>query len=168
MRTLVAYFSQTGRTRKVAEAIYESIGGEKDLKELSEVESLEGYDLSFIGFPIIAFGPAREGREFLERHSAGRKVALFITHASPEDQDGLEEWLDRCRDAAASAQLVGLFHCQGELAEPVAQMLMKSDDPVLRAYGERRPETIGQPDEARLQKAREFAEEVWRRAQAET
>lgn len=160
MKTLVAYFSQTGKTRMVAEAIYESIEGEKELKELGEVESLEDYDLSFIGFPIIAFGPAKEGREFLERKAAGKKVALFVTHAAPEGQEGIDAWLDKCRAAAASADLVGFFDCQGELSEAIAAALLKSDDPMLRSFGERRPETIGQPDETRLQRARVFAREV--------
>ena len=160
MKTLVAYFSQTGKTRSVAEAIYESIEGEKELKTLDEVESLEGYDLAFIGFPIIAFGPAKEGKEFLEQKAAGRKVALFITHAAPEDQEGVEAWLDKCREAASSAELVGFFHCQGELSEAIANVLLKSDNPMMRSFGERRSETIGQPDETRLQRARDFAREV--------
>ncbi len=60
MRVLVAYLSQTGNTRRVAEAIYEEIEAEKEIKPLSEVESLEGYDLAFIGFPIHASKPAAE------------------------------------------------------------------------------------------------------------
>jgi flavodoxin len=160
MKTLVAYFSQTGQTKKVAEAIYESIEGDKELKELSQVDGLEGYDLSFIGFPIIAFGPAKDGKDFLEQHAAGRKIALFITHAAPEDQEGVDAWLDKCREAAASADLVGFFDCQGELAEAIANVLLKSDDPMMRSFGERRPETLGQPDAACLQRAGEFARET--------
>ncbi|MDI6831662.1 MAG: flavodoxin family protein [Actinomycetota bacterium] len=160
MKVLVAYFSQTGKTRKVAEAIYESIEGERELKELGEVESLEGYDLSFIGFPIIAFGPAKEGREFLEQKAAGKKVALFVTHAAPEDQEGIEAWLEKCREAAALSDLMGFFDCQGELSQAIADALLKSDDPRMRSFGERRGETVGQPDETRLQRARDFAREV--------
>lgn len=160
MKTLVAYHSQTGQTKKVADAIYESIEGEKEIRPLSEVESLDGYDLSFIGFPINAFNPAKEGKEFLEQHAAGEKVALFVTHAAPEDQEGVGEWLDRCRDAAVSAELLGFFHCQGELSEAIADFLHKSDNPTMKSFGERRPDTIGQPDETRLQRARDFAREV--------
>jgi flavodoxin len=160
MKTLVAYFSQTGKTKMVAEAIYETIEGDKDLKELSEVDSLEGYDLSFIGFPIIAFGPAKDGKEFLEEKAAGKKVALFITHAAPEDQEGIDEWLNKCKEAAADAELVGFFDCMGELSQQIAEFLMKNEDPVMRSFGERRPETMGQPDESRLQRARDFAKEV--------
>jgi len=160
MKTLVAYFTQTGQTKKVADAIYESIEGDKELKELSEVDSLEGYDVSFIGFPVHAFGPSKEGKEFLEEKAAGKKVALFITHAAHEDQEGIDEWLDRCKAAAADAELVGFFHCMGELSEQIADFLMKNDDPTMRSFGERRPETVGQPDESRLQRARDFAKEV--------
>jgi flavodoxin len=160
MKTLVTYFSQTGKTKLVAETIYGAITGDKEIKEFDQVGSLDGYDLAFIGFPIIAFGPAPQGKEFLAKFAAGAKVALFITHASPEKQEGLDQWLDKCREAAVGADLVGIFDCMGELSEQVADFLVKSNDPVMRSFGERRGETLGQPDETRLQRAREFAQEI--------
>jgi flavodoxin len=160
MKVLVAYFSQTGQTKKVADAIYETIAGDKELAELDKVESLDGYDLSFIGFPIIAFGPAPQGRDFLQERSAGNKVALFVTHAAPQGEDGLDEWLDKCRDAAAAGELVGLFDCRGELSEQIADFLVKSDNPELQEFGKRRPETVGFPDEECLERARQFARET--------
>jgi flavodoxin len=160
MKTLVAYFSQTGKTRMVAEAIYDEIGGDKEIKPLEEVESLDPYDLCFIGFPIIAFGPAQQAREFMEKHAGGKRIALFVTHAAPEGEAGLEEWLARCREAAAGAELLGMFDCMGELSEQIAEFLLKSDDAMMRSFGERRPETLGQPDETRLQRARDFARPV--------
>jgi len=160
MKILVAYFSQTGATKKVAEAIYDVITGDKEIRELSDVENLEGYDLAFIGFPIQAFGPAKPGKDFLEEHAAGKRVALFITHASPEDQEGVKEWLARCEEAAAGTDLLGIFDCMGELSQQIADFLLKHDDPMMRSFGERRPETLGQPDGARLQRARDFAREI--------
>jgi flavodoxin len=160
MKTLVTYFSQTGKTKLVAETIYRAVFGDKEIKEFDQVDSLDGYDLAFIGFPIIAFGPAKQGKDFLEKYAAGKKVALFITHASPEKQEGLDQWLDKCREAAAGADLVGMFDCMGELSEQVADFLVKSTDPMMRSFGERRGETLGQPDETRLQRAREFATEI--------
>jgi len=160
MSVLVTYFSQTGNTKKVAEAIYGEIAEAKEIKELAAVENLEAHDLSFIGFPIMAFGAAKPAKEFLAAHAAGKKVALFITHASPEDSAPLEEWLAACKEAAADADLVGLFNCQGELAESIADLLANSDDPQIRAFSEGRSETVGQPDETRLEKARVFAREI--------
>ena len=160
MSVLVAYFSQTGNTKKVAEAIYGEIGEPKEIKELAAVENLEAHDLSFIGFPIQAFGAAKPAKEFLAAHGAGKKVALFITHASPEDSEPLEEWLAACKEAAADSDLVGVFNCQGELAESIADLLANSDDPQIRAFSEGRSETVGQPDASRLERARGFAREI--------
>lgn len=160
MRSLVVYFSQTGNTKKVADAIFGELPEPRELKEMSEVESLEGYDLCLVGFPVIAFGPAQQGREFLENYAAGRDVALFLTHAAPEREAEDEGWLEACRQAAAEAELIGFFHCRGELAAPVAEALVKSGNEVLREFGERRPETVGQPDESRLERARVFAREM--------
>ena len=59
MTTLVTCVSRTGNTRKVAEAIFDGITGDKDMKELRQVESLDCYDLTFVGFPIEErFSPA--------------------------------------------------------------------------------------------------------------
>jgi flavodoxin len=166
MNVLVAYYTQTGNTKKVAEAIYEEIAETKEIKEIGAVESLEARDLSFIGFPIMAFGPAKPAKQFLEAHAAGKRVALFITHASPEDSELLGEWLGACRQAAAGADLVGVFNCQGELAESIAGLLAQSDDPQLRAFADGRSETLGQPDEARLERARAFAREMIEKVKA--
>jgi flavodoxin len=160
MKVLVAYFSQSGQTKKVADAIYETITTDKELLELDKVESLDGYDLSFIGFPIIAFGPAPQGRDFLQERAAGNKVALFVTHAAPQGEDGLAEWLDKCSNAAAGGELLGLFDCRGELSEQIADVLVKSDNPMMQEFGERRPETVGYPDEECLERARQFARET--------
>jgi flavodoxin len=63
VKALVVYFSQSGQTKKVADAIFEALTCDKEIAELGEVSSLEDYDLSFIGFPVIAFGPAPQAKE---------------------------------------------------------------------------------------------------------
>ena len=163
MKVIVAYMSQTGNTKKVAEAIFQEIQAEKEIKELGEIDGLEGYDLAFIGFPIQQFGPAKEAKSFLEEHSAGKNVALFITHATAEDSEDLEEWLARCKAAAAGANLIGVFNCQGELDKKIADLLLASGDPQLVAYAEMRPATVGQPDVTRLERARVFARDMMKR-----
>lgn len=163
MKVLVGYMSQTGNTKKVAEAIFSQIKADKEIKSLDEVKSLKGYDLAFIGFPLQAFGPANNAKVFLEQHSAGKKLALFVTHAAPDDNEELPGWLDKCNQAAAAGNVVGLFHCQGEMAEWIAEMLKKSDNPKMVGFGNMRPSTIGQPNEARLERARAFARQVMKK-----
>ena len=160
MKVLVGYMSQTGNTKKVAEAIFSQIQADKEIKSLDEIKSLEGYDLAFIGCPLQGFAPANDAKVFLEQHSAGKKLALFVTHAVPEGFEELPGWLDKCREAAAAGNVVGLFDCQGELSEPIADMLKGSGDPKMVAFGEMRPSTMGQPDEARLERARAFARDM--------
>ncbi len=160
MRFLVAYLSQTGNTRKVAEAIYEVLEGEKEIMPLSEVESLEGYDLAFIGFPIHASNPAAEAKAFLEEKGRGKKVALFVTHAAPEDHELVSGFLEKCKAAVSHADLVGMFDCQGELSQAVIDILAKSDNPKYREFAAYGPQTKGQPDDSRLEKARVFARDV--------
>jgi len=160
MKTPVAYLSQTGTTKRVAEAIYEAVNGEKHLKELGEVTGLAGYDLAFIGFPMHAGGAAQPPREWLAEHAGGRKIALSVLHASYKDGGGVEEALAKCREAAGGAELLGLFHCQGELSEQIAEIMVRSGNPDLERWGRRRAETVGMPDEGCRRRASEFARET--------
>ena len=160
MKTLVAYMSSTGNTKKVAEAIFEVVPDEKVIKEVAALEDLEGYDLVFFGFPIIAFGPNPDAKAFLEKNASGKKLAMFITHGALETQDGLPDWLEKCRQAAAGAEIVGLFNCQGEVDPNIIDFLLKSDDPKMQEFGRRGPEAKGQPDDTRLERARAWAKEV--------
>jgi len=160
MKTLVTYFSQTGNTKRVAEAIFGELTGEKEIKEISEVEDTSGYDLLFVGFPIRGYGAAKPAAEFLANQCQGNKVALFITHAAPEDFEPLEEWLISCKNAADGTQLKGMFDCRGELDQTIADHMLKSGDPKLEAWAKERPSTVGQPDDSRLQRARAFARQM--------
>ncbi|MDP2216162.1 MAG: flavodoxin family protein [Methanolobus sp.] len=160
MKTLVTYMSQSGNTKKVAEAIYGELAGEKEIKALSEVKSLEGYDLAFIGFPVLQFDIPPKVKEFLSGNTKGKDIAIFMTHAVPEGFEAIHSWTGSARQTAADANFLGTFDCQGELAQPVIDMLLKAEDPQMKAFGEMGPSTKGQPDESRLQKAREFARDI--------
>lgn len=160
MKVLVTYQSLTGNTKKVATAIFEAIGQQKEMKELSQVITLEGYDLVFVGFPIMIHGPSPEVTGFLANQATGRNVALFITHASPEDSEPLQDWLEKCKTTAANANLKAVFHCQGELSEQVADFMLSSDDATLVEWAKERHSTIGQPDATRLQWAKDWAKKI--------
>ena len=107
MRILVTYMSLSGNTRKLADMIYASIDGPKDLQQLSEVQSLEGYDLTFIGFPVHQFGAPEAVKEFVERNAKGRNIALFVTHAMPPGMDMLKGIMRKCQAPFAEARVLG-------------------------------------------------------------
>lgn len=159
MKILVTYLSRTGNTKKVAEAIAGTLGSNVEIKQLNEVDNLDAYDCSFVGFPIEGFGPAKEAAGFLSSKARGKKVALFITHAAHEETPQLAGWLDKCRETANQAEVIGTFNCRGDLAQRIKEVMIKSDDPQLRAWGEA-SKPMGNPDETRLERARAFAREI--------
>jgi flavodoxin len=159
MAVLVTYTTQTGNTKKVAEAIFDGICGEKEIKPLGEVTDLDGYDLVFVGFPIVRFGAGEDVKQFLAQYTLGKRVALFVTHASPEEAPGVEQWLAPAKESARDADLVGLFHCQGALAPSVKAFMLEAPDPQLRSWAEM-DNSEGQPDAARLALARAFGREM--------
>ena len=163
MKVLVTYMSQTGNTKKVAEAIFQEIKGKKEIKPMEEVSSLDGFDLAFVGFPIQAGQPAAQAKAFLEQHSKGKNVAVFVTHATPEEYPEVKECLSACGAAAVGANLLGVFGCQGELSEAIADFMIKSGDPGMVEAGKKRSLTVGQPDAARLKRARNFAREIMKK-----
>jgi flavodoxin len=158
VKVLVAYMSRTGNTKKVAEAIYDAIPQPKEIKRVEDVESLEGYDLSFLGFPMHNFGPDKQAKAFLETHVKDRVIALFVTHMAPEDAPSLQGWLQKYRDAAVGANIIGVFDCQGQ-ASGLIRIIMLIPLAFMRAADT----SQGQPDAARLERARAFANEMMNR-----
>jgi flavodoxin len=166
MTILVTYLSVTGNTKLVAKSIYDEIEERKEMMPLDEVDSLDGYDLTFIGFPIHSGTAPPEIEEFLERNCIGRNVAFFCTHASfvdpftlsSEEQVGM--MVDNIRRVAGGAMLLGAFDCQGELAEDAALKLLRSPDPGMQRYAKVRHLTMGFPSAYDLSKAKLFAHDM--------
>lgn len=165
MKTLVTYFSQTGNTKKIAEAIYAEITGEKDINEIKDVSDFEGYDLVFVGSPVMEFNIPKKVTNFISENVTGKNMAFFMTHAVPEGFEAIKSWTGSVEDFAASGNFLGTFECQGELAQPVYDMLMKSDNPEMIGFAEMSLAGKGQPDEKSVQKAKEFAKEIQAKVQ---
>lgn len=165
MRVLVTYLSRSGNTQRVAENIYRSIEGDKELRPLAEVGDLDGYDLVFFGFPIIGAGAPGKARKFLAR-AEGRKVALFVTHGMPGDMAKLGPMLEKCRKAAGGASLVGMYDCQGRLSRSMAALLRLYPDREVRQWVKEGGERVGvgHPDQGELSAAAEFARQALARA----
>ncbi|NPD87734.1 MAG: flavodoxin [Asgard group archaeon] len=164
MKVLVAYLTRTNNTGKIAKAIFEEIKTDKEIKKLDELENLNGYDIIFFGFPIENFGPSNNVKEFLEKNSSNKRIALFVTHGSPEFSDYLTPWLEQCRDSLDnSAEFLGLSNYQGEVAQMVIDSLNKSENPTLRYFAQESPKSKGQPDEKRIERAKEFAREIMKK-----
>lgn len=149
----------------MAQAIYDEVPGEKDMMPICDVPDSSVYDLIFMGFPVHQFGPDKKAVLRMTQHCVpGRKVALFITHAAPEDEPELQAWLQKFKDLACHAELLGLFDCQGQMSAPVKMVLRLSRDKRMRDWA-KQDNSKGQPDESRIKKAKEFAREMLAKAE---
>lgn len=160
MKVLVTYMTQTGNTKKIADAIYDAIDEDKDIKDIKEANNLEGYDLAFIGFPIHQFNAPDEVKKFLNNNTNGKDIAMFITHGAPGDFEQVSDWISKAKEEAKGANIVDVFQCQGEVSQEIMNMLENSDDPQMQQFAELVATGKGQPDETKLQKAKNFARDV--------
>jgi flavodoxin len=161
MKTLVTYMSQSGNTKKVAEAIYDEIDGKKEIMTLNEVDDLDGFDLVFVGFPVMGAGAPRKVKKFLTR-AHGKRVALLATHAMPSSMSDFVPVVPRCQAAADGSDLIGTFECQGQLVPWVAKMLRLHPSGSVRRWAKSGGEDhgAGHPNASDLERARAFAREM--------
>lgn len=111
MKSLVLWSSRTGNTKKVAEAIYEALPGEKDILEEGREKDLSSYDLIFVGFWAFRRGADMVARRTLAKME-GKKVAIYATAGTYPDSQAAKDYLD---NAAAllpeSAKCLGTWIC---------------------------------------------------------
>jgi flavodoxin len=83
MKACILYFSQTGNTRKFAEAISDSlkIPAVFDMTN-TEPSVVNDYDVIMIGTPVHGFNPAVEASAFVKSlpEGNGKRAILFCTH----------------------------------------------------------------------------------------
>ena len=107
-KTAVIYWSGTGNTKQMAEAVLEgmkSAGADAALLEAAQVDAS-----TFSGVDAVAFGCPAMGSEVLEEmefepmfsacksHLSGKKVALFGSYGWG-DGEWMRLWEKRCDDA---------------------------------------------------------------------
>jgi flavodoxin len=83
MKPCVLYFSRTGNTKRMAEAISEATKAPAFGITSSEPSIVENYDLLIIGTPVEGFRQAVETMDFVERlpKTEGNKAIVFCTCA---------------------------------------------------------------------------------------
>ncbi len=162
MKVLVAYYSETGNTEKVARAIYESVQEEKTIKKFSEVESLAGYDLLFIGFPVQSHSVPVKAMSIFDLLAAGQKVALFSTHGSLRGGELPRQAIEHALALSGKAMILGTFGCRGRVSENIVAALMKK--PEHKAWAEEAQSAAKHPDEHDLEDAGDFARQMLSKA----
>ncbi|HOW86523.1 MAG TPA: flavodoxin family protein [Candidatus Aminicenantes bacterium] len=154
-KTLVTYFSRTGNTKAVAEAIYEALPGDKVLRPMAEAGDPAPYQIVFAGFPVHAHSVPYPVEVFLKSIPEGKKVALFSTHGSVTGSRLSREALEYASILVAKARLIGTFSCRGKVSLKALEILTQS--PEHEAWTDMAASAATHPDAGDLEDARAFA-----------
>jgi len=154
-KILITYLSWTGNTKKVAEALFEELEGEKVIKKVGEIQNLAEYDLIFIGFPVHSHSVPIKIEQLLKKIPTGKKIALFSTHGSLTGSRLSREALEHASTLAAKSKILGTFSCRGKVSQEAMEALSKS--PEHKAWVEMAASAKTHPDKNDLDDARSFA-----------
>jgi flavodoxin len=82
MNTCIVYFSRTGNTKRLAQAISEAEKAPIYDTASTQPATLENCDLIILGTPVEGASPAKETMSFIETMSKveGKKAILFCTY----------------------------------------------------------------------------------------
>ena len=177
MKILVAFYSETGNTEKVARALYETASRdhEVDLRKVSEIEpdTFKSYNLVFIGSACHDADLAVPVKKALEAlpDSPKFKLAGFFTHATYPSEGSqtrktlFKEWAGKCVESfqhiseEKQIDFRGYFNCQGAPIPPILNFIKNriiSPD----KWEEYEREVLKHPTPEDLQRAKEFAREM--------
>ncbi len=157
-KTLVTYFSRSGNTKKVAEAIFEAIEGAKDLKAIEEAQPLDDYSLVFIGFPVQSHSVPYKVEEFLKAIPAKKKIALFCTHGALPGHRLSREAIEHAVILAAKAKVLGTFAVRGRISMQASEALSRS--PEHQEWTDMAASANTHPNETDLAEAKVFARQI--------
>lgn len=179
VKILVTYFSETGNTRKVAEAIAgaaETSAHEVVVSSLQDANpaSLQGFALVFVGSTCHSSDIAAPVKEWLDRvpSEATPSLAGFVTHSATMPDGAAwkkqmyERWAGKCLGSFEHAcankgfEFLGFFHCQGAPSPEIETFIRNhivTDEAQWNTYID---EVRQHPTPTDLQAAKAFAEQI--------
>jgi flavodoxin len=82
MNVCVVYFSRTGNTKRLAQAIADATKAPIYDLASAQPSAIENFDLLILGTPVEGASPAKETVTFIENmpQTQGKKVILFCTY----------------------------------------------------------------------------------------
>ena len=179
MKVLVAYYSETGNTEKIARAIHDEVSKEHGahLKKIGEItaEKLNDYDLVFLGSPCHSTDIAAPVKRILEAipRSPNFKLAGFFTHSTVLPDGGIEganelydRWAGKCsitfKKARKEKQIdfMGYFHCMGAPSPAIEKFIQRSVLTSAHEWEWYIEEARKHPTPEDLQRAKEFTRDI--------
>lgn len=158
MKTIVAYSSKTGNTKRVGEAIAKHYTIESFAIENLSDHILSDIDQIILGSWVDKGLPEAKTREMITRlHN--KKVGIFLTLGADPHSEHAVTALDRFEQLVEEQhnQVVARFICQGKIDPRLTEMFKKLGDASPHKMDEtriaRHKEAAKHPDEQDLQQA---------------
>lgn len=129
MKTLITCSSKSGNTRKLADAIFENLEGEKEIFAIDDAPSPDGYDLVAVGFWLKAGKPDPKTMEYLAKCGKDTNLFLFATHGAAKGSDHADNAVNHAVSLANGAIIKGTFTCQGEVNPAVLEKVKQKPEP---------------------------------------
>ena len=125
MKALVVYSSRTGNTRIIAEAIFDSIGFEKEIYPVEEAPSPEGYDFIAVGFWVNRGKPDEKSGKYMKQIK-GKKVGIFATLGAYPTSKHARKALESARTLLKENEILAEFICQGKIDPAILKRMPKN------------------------------------------
>lgn len=175
LKVLVAYYSETGNTEKVARAIHDEASKrhQSHLRKIVEIaaDTLNNYDMVFLGAPCHSADLALPMKKFFETipRSPRPKFAGFFTHSTYTQDispNSFDNFASKCaisfENATKERQIDfrGAYNCQGAPSPTIKESIRKYFIEVLKStkgWEDYIKEAVKHPSAEDLRKAEEFA-----------
>lgn len=126
MKTLVTYSTLTGNTKKVAEAIFEAVSGEKEIMDIKSVTDTGSYDKIMVGYWVDKGDANEEAKQFMASLK-DKKVGTFGTLGAYPDSEHAKKCVEKISDALKENNntVVAEFICQGAIDPKIIETMRK-------------------------------------------
>ncbi len=160
MKSLIVYSSQSGNTKKLAEAIYDTLADEKTIFPVAEAPGIEGYDFIAVGFWLLGGKPDTAACEYLTKvhKDSGAKIFLFATHGAKADSDHVKNAFQHAKNLVPGFQIIGTYSCQGQLSEKIIEKLKTK--PVPPPWYTGPSACLGHPDDMDLRALKDMIKKL--------
>jgi flavodoxin len=165
METLVTFYSESGNTEKLANAVFEGIvQTEKEIMPIKDVSGMDSYDLIFCGFPVQSSSVPAKAEAFIKNIPTGKNVAFFTTHGSLRGGELAITAFYYALTLASHLNVLGTFGCRGKVKEKIVDELLKKAEH--KAWAEEALSAAEHPNATDLEEGKEWARWMVARAQS--
>ena len=158
MKALVVYSSQSGNTKKLAEAVCTHLPAGAVMCSVDDAPDPADYDFVAVGFWLQAGQPDAKSAGYLARLKGHTNLFLFATHGARPGSEHAQNAMAHAQALAAGAAVAGTFSCFGEVNSKVLEKIKAKPQPPV--WLDDAADAVGHPDLSDLDNLRQTLTEA--------